>query len=81
MMKKQNELSLKQQYQRLTRAKAQALRAGQSTPKLDVKIEKIRVLMNSTIEKRPGTKPSASKYTYYKRISKAPMRGGSFSPK
>ena len=34
------ELSLKQQYQRLTQAKAQATRNGQPTPKLDKKIEK-----------------------------------------
>ncbi len=81
MKQKQNELSLKQQYQRLTQAKAQALRAGQPTPKLDAKIEKIRVLMKSTIEKRPSAKPSASKYTYYKSVSKAPMQGGSFSPR
>ena len=38
-MKKQ-EMSLKQQYQRLTMAKAQATRNGQPTPKLDKKIEK-----------------------------------------
>jgi len=30
------ELSLRQQYQRLTRVKANAVRAGQATPKLDV---------------------------------------------
>ena len=36
------ELSLKQQYQRLTQAKAQATRNGQPTPKLDKKIEKMK---------------------------------------
>ena len=45
-MKKQ-ELSLKQQYQRLTMAKAQATRNGQPTPKLDKKIEKMKAMMGS----------------------------------
>ena len=43
-MKKQ-ELSLKQQYQRLTMAKAQATRNGQPTPKLDKKIEKMKEMI------------------------------------
>ena len=39
------ELSLKQQYQRLTQAKAQATRNGQPTPKLDKKIEKMKAMI------------------------------------
>ena len=54
-MKKQ-ELSLKQQYQRLTMAKAQATRNGQPTPKLDKKIEKMKAMMGSTIQKVPAAK-------------------------
>ena len=55
------ELSLKQQYQRLTQAKAQATRNGQPTPKLDKKIEKMKAMMGSTVQKVPAAKPSASK--------------------
>ena len=56
-MKKQ-EMSLKQQYQRLTMAKAQATRNGQPTPKLDKKIEKMKAMMGSTVQKVPAAKPS-----------------------
>lgn len=48
------ELSLKQQYQRLTQAKAQATRNGQPTPKLDKKIEKMKAMMGSTVQKVPA---------------------------
>ena len=51
------ELSLKQQYQRLTQAKAQATRNGQPTPKLDKKIEKMKAMMGSTVQKVPAAKP------------------------
>ena len=44
------ELSLKQQYQRLTQAKAQATRNGQPTPKLDKKIEKMKAMIGSTVQ-------------------------------
>lgn len=67
-MKKQ-ELSLKQQYQRLTMAKAQATRNGQPTPKLDKKIEKMKAMMGSTIQKVPAAKPSASKFVDYKGVN------------
>ena len=56
------ELSLKQQYQRLTQAKAQATRNGQPTPKLDKKIEKMKAMMGSTVQKVPAAKPSANKF-------------------
>ena len=48
MAKAKQQLSQKQQYQRLMQAKAQAKRAGQPTPKLDAKIEKLKTLMGST---------------------------------
>ena len=59
--------TLKQQYQRLTQAKAQATRNGQPTPKLDKKIEKMKAMMGSTIQKVPA--------------AKLPMQGGAFTPK
>ena len=68
------ELSLKQQYQRLTQAKAQATRNGQPTPKLDKKIEKMKAMMGSTVQKVPAAKPSASKFVDYKGVNKLPMQ-------
>ena len=79
-MKKQ-ELSLKQQYQRLTMAKAQATRNGQPTPKLDKKIEKMKAMMGSTAQKVPAVKPTASKFVDYKGVNKLPMQGGACTPK
>ena len=73
-MKKQ-ELSLKQQYQRLTMAKAQATRNGQPTPKLDKKIEKMKAMMH------PCSPPTASKFVDYKGVNKLPMQGGACTPK
>ena len=61
MAKAKQELSLRQQYQRLTQAKAQATRNGQPTPKLDKKIEKLKALMGSTIRTKAAEKPSPSK--------------------
>ena len=81
MVKEKPQLSQKQQYQRLTQAKAQALRNGQETPKLDRKIEKLRTLMGSAVQKSPPAKPSASKYANYKGVNKRPMQGGSVTPK
>ena len=81
MAKEKPQLSQKQQYQRLTQAKAQALRNGQETPKLDRKIEKLRTLMGSAVQKSPPAKPSASKYANYKGVNKRPMQGGSVTPK
>lgn len=75
------ELSLKRQYQQLTQARARAARAGQPTPKLDAKIEEIRAMMGSTIQRKPTLRPSPSAYTGYKGVSKSPMQGGSFSPR
>ena len=80
------ELSLKQQYQRLTQAKAQATRNGQPTPKLDKKIEnkkieKMKAMMGSTVQKVPAAKPSANKFVDYKGVNKLPMQGGAFTPK
>jgi hypothetical protein len=75
------ELSLKQQYQRLTQAKAQATRNGQPTPKLDKKIEKMKAMMGSTVQKVPAAKPSASKFVDYKGVNKLPMQGGACTPK
>ena len=69
MAKAKQELSLRQQYQRLTQAKAQATRNGQPTPKLDKKIEKLRTLMGSTIQTKAVEKPSPSKYTGYKNVN------------
>ena len=74
------ELSLKQQYQRLTQAKAQATRNGQPTPKLDKKIEKMKAMMGSTVQK-VAAKPSVSKFVDYKGVNKLPMQGGAFTPK
>ena len=68
------ELSLKQQYQRLTQAKAQATRNGQPTPKLDKKIEKMKAMMGSTVQKVPAAKPSASKFVDYKVSTSCPCR-------
>ena len=53
------ELSLKQQYQRLTQAKAQATRNGQPTPKLDKKIEKMKAMMGSTVITNPMRRSAA----------------------
>lgn len=78
-MKKQ-EMSLKQQYQRLTMAKAQATRNGQPTPKLDKKIEKMKAMMGSTVQKVPAAKPSAGKFVDYKGVNKLPMQGGACTP-
>ena len=75
------ELSLKQQYQRLTQAKAQATRNGQPTPKLDKKIEKMKAMMDSTVQKVPAAKPTASKFVDYKGVNKLPMQGGACTPK
>jgi hypothetical protein len=75
------ELSLKQQYQRLTQAKAQATRNGQPTPKLDKKIEKMKAMMGSTVQKVPAAKPSAGKFVDYKGVNKLPMQGGACTPK
>lgn len=74
-------MSLKQQYQQLTQARARAIRSGLPTPKLDVKIEKVRAMMGSTIQRKPAASPSAGPYTGYKGVSKLPMQGGSFTPK
>lgn len=81
MAKVKQELSLRKQYQRLTQAKAQANRNGQPTPKLDKKIEKLRTLMGSTIQKVPVRKPSPSRYTVYKGVNKMPVQGGACTPK
>ena len=75
------EQSLRQQYQKLTRAKANAVRSGQPTPQLDAKIEHIRLLMNCTVKRVPDPRPSESKYRNYKGVSKQPMQGGSVTPK
>mgnify|MGYP006912776293 CR=1 FL=1 len=68
-------------YQRLTQAKAQATRNGQPTPKLDKKIEKMKAMMGSTVQKVPAAKPSASKFVDYKGVNKLPMQGGACTPK
>jgi len=75
------ELSLRQQYQRLTRAKANAVRAGQATPKLDAKLERVRLLMKSTAKRVPVMTTSESRYQNYKGVNKRPMQGGSVTPK
>lgn len=54
MAKAKQELSLRQQYQRLTQAKAQATRNGQPTPKLDKKIEKLKALMGEHYSDKSG---------------------------
>lgn len=81
MAKAKQQLSQKQQYQRLMQAKAQATRAGQPTPKLDAKIEKLKTLMGRTIQKVPVGKPSPSRYTVYKGVNKMPVQGGACTPK
>lgn len=81
MAKAKQQLSQKQQYQRLMQAKAQATRAGQPTPKLDAKIEKLKTLMGSTIQKVPVGKPSPSRYTVYKGVNKMPVQGDACTPK
>lgn len=74
-------LSDKQKLQKLTQARAQAKRAGQSTLKLDAKIEKLRTMMGSVIQKGTAAKPSPSKFYPYKGVSKKPVRGGACTPK
>lgn len=74
-------LSDKQKLQKLTQARAQAKRAGQPTLKLDVKIEKLRTMMGSVIQKGTAAKPSPSKYYPYKGVSKKPVQGGACTPK
>lgn len=74
-------LSDKQKLQKLTQAQAQARRAGQPTPKLDAKIEKLRAMMGSVVQKSPHAKPSPSKYYPYKGVSKKPVQGGACTPK
>ena len=64
------ELSLKQQYQRLTQAKAQATRNGQPTPKLDKKIEKMKAMMGSTVQKVPAAKPETKSQGLFHQIQK-----------
>ena len=80
-MKKQNNLSLKQQLAILTQKRAMAKRNGQPTPKLDAKIEKLKGEMQSTLKLAPAPTPSEGKFTHYKKVRKAPMQGGSFTPK
>ena len=55
-------------------AKAQATRNGQPTPKLDKKIEKMKAMMGSTVQKVPAAKPSASKFVDYKVSTSCPCR-------
>jgi hypothetical protein len=81
MAKAKQQLSQKQQYQRLMQAKAQAKRAGQPTPKLDAKIEKLKTLMGSTIQRKSAAKPSPSKHTVYKGVNPFPVQGGGCTPK
>lgn len=75
------QLSDKQKLQKLTQARARAKRAGQQTPKLDAKIEKLRTMMGSVVQKGTAAKPSPSKYYPYKGVSKKPVQGGACSPK
>ena len=58
-------------------AKAQATRNGQPTPKL----EKMKAMMGSTVQKVPAAKPSAGKFVDYKGVNKLPMQGGACTPK
>lgn len=81
MAKEKQQLSQRQQYQRLMQAKSQAVRAGQPTPKLDAKIEKLKTLMGSTIQTKPAGKPSPGKYTVYKGVNPKPVQGGGCTPK
>ena len=50
-------------------------------PKLDKKIEKMKAMMGSTVQKVPAAKPSASKFVDYKGVNKLPMQGGACTPK
>ena len=75
------EQSLRQKYQQLTRAKANAVRAGQTTLKLDAKLDRVKLLMKSTVTKAPEAIPTESKYRNYKGVNKRPMQGGSVTPK
>lgn len=70
--------SKRQALQRLSRARAQAKRAGSSTARLD---EKIRYLQSMTDVATPCGKPSGSKFRNYQKVSKRPMRGGLMTPK
>lgn len=75
------QLSDKQKLQKLTQAKAQAKRAGQPTPKLDEKIERLRARMGSVVQKAPPAKPSPSRFYLYKGVNKKPVHGGGCTPK
>ena len=74
MAKEKPQLSQKQQYQRLTQAKAQALRNGQETPKLDRKIEKLRTLMGSAVQKSPPANRLPVNMRITKESTNAPCR-------
>ena len=45
------------------------------------KIEKMKAMMGSTVQKVPAAKPSASKFVDYKGVNKLPMQGGACTPK
>ena len=45
------------------------------------KIEKMKAMMGSTVQKVPAAKPSAGKFVDYKGVNKLPMQGGACTPK
>lgn len=74
--------SLKQCKDRLCRARAQAIRAGQSHQKLDRKIEYVNSMLsiNSTLTISTNSKPSPSKYASHAKRFTRPVQGGKVSP-
>jgi type I restriction enzyme, S subunit len=51
------------------------------SPYVDKKIEKMKAMMGSTVQKVPAVKPTASKFVDYKGVNKLPMQGGACTPK
>ena len=47
----------------------------------NLSLEKLKGEMQSTLKLAPAPTPSEGKFTHYKKVSKAPMQGGSFTPK
>ena len=65
-----------------TRSKPRPIPSTTAAPtKLDKKIEKMKAMMGSTVQKVPAVKPTASKFVDYKGVNKLPMQGGACTPK
>ena len=72
--------STKQAYNRLTKARADAVRLGHSTEKLDRKIAFLKAALGVQPVNKEA-RPSGSRYVNYDSVTKHPMQGGRVSPK